>query len=91
MAFDTLTGARQSIQKVVAGIVSSGAAPAPAELHKNTTSGFVLGAGLDLHAILHFSPELRYTHWGSQHFVDAVNGLLHSNQSQIEFLLGITF
>ena len=35
-------------------------------------------------------PEIRYTRWGAQHFFD-VNGLLHSNVNQGEFLLGITF
>jgi hypothetical protein len=63
----------------------------PAELHKNSVTGFVLGAGLDVHALLiHVAPEIRYTRWGAQHFL-APNGGLNSNQNQAEFLVGITF
>jgi len=51
----------------------------------------VMGVGLDIKALLiHVSPEVRYTRWGAQHFVDP-NGLLHSNLNQAEFLVGITF
>ena len=57
---------------------------------KNTTTGFVVGGGLDIHLlILHISPELRYTRWGAKHFLDP-NGGFSSNQNQAEFLLGIT-
>jgi len=48
--------------------------------------GFVLGAGLDIHAIIvHITPELRYTHWGSGNAVS-----LQANQNQFEFLVGIS-
>jgi len=57
---------------------------------KATVTGVVLGGGLDIHAIvIHISPELRYTRWTSQNF--NVSGVLHSNQDQAEFLVGITF
>ena len=63
----------------------------PAELNKKTTTGFVLGFGVDVHAlIIHVSPEIRYTRWGAQHFLDQ-NGGFHSSQNQAEFLVGITF
>ena len=76
VAWDTLRGLKQSI----------------AELRRTGTSGFVAGGGVDIHAVfLHITPEVRYTRWGAQHFQDAVNGLLHSNRNQAEFLLGITF
>ena len=56
-----------------------------------TTTGFVLGFGVDVHAlIIHISPEIRYTRWGAQHFLDQ-NGGFHSSQNQAEFLVGITF
>lgn len=65
-----------------------------AELQKNTVSGVVLGAGVDIHALfLHISPELRYTRWNSQqiNYVQSTIDLLHSNQNQAEFLVGFTF
>lgn len=75
VAWDTLMGLTTT-----AGITSQ----------KSTVMGAVIGGGLDIHAIiLHVSPELRYTRWTSQHF--NVAGVLHSNQDQVEFLVGITF
>jgi hypothetical protein len=75
VAWDTLMGLTTT-----AGITSQ----------KSTVMGAVIGGGIDIHAIiLHVSPELRYTRWTSQHF--NVAGVLHSNQDQAEFLVGITF
>ena len=90
IAWDTLSGLKNDISRlgVPLGSTSGGN---PAELQNTTTKGFVIGAGIDVHAlVLHLSPEIRYTRWGAQHFAD-VNGLLRSNQNQGEFLLGITF
>ncbi len=57
---------------------------------KGTTTGGVVGAGIDIHlAILHLLPEIRYTRWTSQHFNLA--NVLSSNQNQAEFMVGITF
>jgi opacity protein-like surface antigen len=90
-AWDTLSGLKQAVTITTAGILSSSGSSTPAELHKKGTSGFVMGAGLDVKAlVIHVSPEVRYTHWGSAHFEDPL-GLLRSNQNQAEFLLGITF
>jgi hypothetical protein len=61
------------------------------ELKQNTTMGFVIGGGIDIHAaFLHISPELRFTRWNSAQINDD-NGLLHSNLNQAEFLVGFTF
>jgi opacity protein-like surface antigen len=88
-AWDTLSGLKSDISRFSGQVLSSSGSPA--ELKNSTTTGFVIGAGLDVHAILlHVSPEIRFTRWGSKHFAD-VNGLLRSNQNQGEFLLGITF
>ena len=90
-AWDTLAGLKQSIRQTVATITSASTTSTPADLHKKGTSGFVMGAGLDIHAlVIHISPEVRYTHWGSPHFENPA-GLVKSNQSQAEFLVGITF
>lgn len=75
LAWNTLQG--------LAASVSSG-------LKNGTTSGIVLGAGLEIKAlVIKISPEIRYTHWNSQAFTAA--SLLQSNQNQAEFLVGITF
>ena len=88
-AWDTLTGLNQTISEVCR--VSLSTSSTPMELKKNTTMGFVLGAGVDVHAIfLHISPEFRYTRWNSAQIGDAAR-LLHSNLNQAEFLMGITF
>jgi hypothetical protein len=90
-AWDTLAGLKQSIRQTVETISSTiNGAPGtttPA-FTKQGTGGFVIGAGVDIHAVvLHISPEIRYTRWGSAHFTDPVE----SQQKQAEFLLGITF
>jgi hypothetical protein len=53
-----------------------------------------MGAGVDIHAlVIHVSPELRYTRWGTQQFsfFNPEGGGLESNQNQLEFLIGLTF
>ena len=90
IAWDTLSGLKQDVQTAIAstGIISSSS---PNELNEKTTTGFVLGAGLDVKVLfIHISPEIRYTRWGAKHFLDP-NGGLSSNQNQAEFLVGITF
>ena|ERR1035441_3907298 len=93
VAFDTLQGLKQAVTSTVLSVTNSNTSStsAPLQLQNTTTRGFVTGAGLDFHfLIIHIQPEIRYTRWGAQHFFD-VSGLLHSNQNQAEFLLGITF
>ncbi len=59
---------------------------ASSDLDANSKKGFVLGAGIDIHAIvLHITPELRFTHWGS-----ANASILEANQNQFEFLVGFS-
>jgi len=90
-AWDTLAGLKQSIRQTIATITSSSTTSSPADLNKKGTSGFVMGAGLDIHVVLlHVSPEVRYTRWNSAHFKDPA-GLVESKQNQAEFLVGITF
>jgi opacity protein-like surface antigen len=83
IAWDTLTGVSQSLEQSV----SNGT---PTVVHKNSTAGFVLGGGVDLHFVIHIMPEIRYTRWGSTQIIDST-GLLKSNQNQAEFILGLTF
>jgi opacity protein-like surface antigen len=91
VSWDKLSGLSQTITRVVSNVASTSTTSDPFELHKDTTRGFVLGAGLDVKLLLlHISPEVRFTRWGAKHFIDP-NGLLDSKQNQAEFLVGITF
>jgi len=83
VSFDRLMGLTQSVS-------ATASAGSPKIVNKNSTTGFVVGAGLDLHFVIHITPEIRFTRWGSQQFVDPT-GLLHSNQNQAELIVGLTF
>lgn len=93
VAWDTLMGLKQSTFPTFCAPDQIGCVPRPQAgipVNQGTIPGVVLGGGLDVHALfLHISPEIRYTHWGSQHF--AADGAYSSNQTQAEFLLGIAF
>jgi hypothetical protein len=62
----------------------------PQGLENKTSAGVVICGGVDIPALfLHISPEVRYTRWTLPHF--ALPDVLHSNENQVEFLLGVTF
>jgi hypothetical protein len=82
-AFTSLSGLKETVTTAV-GISN-------AQATTKTPIGFVMGGGLDIHAlIIHITPEVRYTHWGSAAFVDPLS-LVKGSQNQAEVLLGITF
>jgi hypothetical protein len=63
----------------------------PSELQHTSTTGLVLGAGLDFKIpLLHLTPEVRYTRWRANLFQDS-SGLLSSSRNQVEFLVGVTW
>jgi opacity protein-like surface antigen len=81
VVWDTLSGLGQTITQTVipTNITSTSHTSSPAELRNNTVSGFVAGVGIEIHLLfLHISPEIRYTRWGSQHFVTPVSAALIS-------------
>jgi len=86
VAWNTLTGINRTFTSAAASITDSN----PPELHRNVTYGVVAGVGLDIHFLIHISPEIRYTRWNSRNLEDAL-GILQSRQDQAEFLVGITF
>lgn len=90
---DTLSGLTQTyFLDRINNFLVNGTTSDPLELHERTIVGFVGGAGLDLHTWrLHFLPELRYTRWKDEHFLNPAPTALNSNRNQVEFLLGITF
>jgi len=84
IAWDKLSGLTQAVSNAVH-------TSNPLELHKDVTHGFVFGGGVEVKAILiRIAPEVRFTRWNDQHFLDPT-GILKSNLSQAEFLVGITF
>jgi opacity protein-like surface antigen len=86
VAWDTIAGLKETIVNVTLPVQ-----PSPSDLQRNTTMGFVVGGGVDIHAVfLHISPEIRFTRWNSTQISDAL-GLLRSNLNQGEFLVGLTF
>ena len=75
VAWDSLQGIKTSVSS---------------QLKNNTTMGAVIGAGIEIKAlVIKISPELRYIRWTDQHF--DVGNILQSNRNQAEFLVGITF
>ncbi len=92
VAFDTLSGLSETVTStILPNHTTTSSTSNPTELQNSTTKGFVLGGGIDIHAIvMHIQPELRYTRWGSAHF-SVPNGSSLSNLNQFEFLVGFTF
>jgi hypothetical protein len=86
IAWDRLGGLRQSLLQAVNRVDMSESS----DISDRTTKGFVMGAGVDIHAVVHIQPEIRYTRWGSSRFVDPVS-LVRGSKNQAEFLLGLTF
>lgn len=91
VSWDRLSGVSQTLSTLSNTVLNTSSTSNPAELHKDTVSGFVLGGGVDFKLlVIHIVPEVRYTRWGSKHFND-INGLINSNQNQGEFLVGFKF
>ena len=91
VAWDKLSGLTQAVTSVVASVAKTTTTSSPAELANGTTRGYVLGAGVDVKAlVIHITPEVRFTRWGAQHFIDPT-GIINSKLNQAEFLVGFTF
>jgi opacity protein-like surface antigen len=91
VAWDKLSGLTQTITSTFVALTTTTTTSNPPELNTTATRGFVMGGGVSVKVLkIQVSPEIRFTRWGAQHFIDP-GGLLHSNLNQGEFLLGITF
>jgi hypothetical protein len=91
VSWDALSGLTQTATQVLNSVTSKTSTSNPTALSNSTTRGFVMGGGLDVKVLIfHISPEVRFTRWGDKHFIDP-SGLIHSNLSQAEFLVGFTF
>jgi opacity protein-like surface antigen len=54
--------------------------------------GFVVGGGLQFKlGPVHVSPEIRYTHWGSNQISDAFSNVIRTNSNAGQVLVGVTF
>ena len=81
VAWDKLSGLTQTIATAVN----------TQTLNKDVTHGIVFGGGAEVKVlVIRISPEIRFTRWSDQHFLDPA-GLLKSNLNQAEFLIGISF
>jgi opacity protein-like surface antigen len=91
VAWDKLSGLTQTITSTFVALTTTTTTSNPPELNTTATRGFVMGGGVSVKVLkIQVSPEIRFTRWGAQHFIDP-GGLLHSNLNQGEFLVGITF
>jgi hypothetical protein len=58
----------------------------------SAAAGFALDGGLQFHAgFLHISPEIRYTHWGSNNISAAFQNVIRTNDNEGQILVGLTF
>jgi len=92
--FDKISGVSETISTLVFPSRNTTVTTSnPAELRNDFSTGFTIGAGIEVRALLlRVTPEIRYTRWGTQHFNSVIsNGSLRSNLNQAEFLVGITF
>ena len=54
--------------------------------------GFALGGGLQFKVgPLHISPEIRYTHWGSNQISNAFTNVIRTSNNEGQILVGLTF
>ena len=92
VVWDSLSGLGQTITQTIipTNVTSTSRTSSPAELRHNTVSGFAAGVGIDIHLlVLHISPQIRYTRWGSQHFVTPVSAVILAGPSVISVSPGL--
>jgi hypothetical protein len=89
VSFRRVSGVSSSMVASAFGAQTSWTGTTSVTLNDRSSHGGAVGVGADIHAwLLHISPELRYTRWGADRYL---NPQLHSNQNQIETLVGIAF
>lgn len=61
------------------------------EVDKSAT-GFVVGGGVEIRLLfIRFSPEFRFTRWGTDNFRSGIANILTTNRNQGQLLVGIHF
>ncbi|MGH9661084.1 MAG: outer membrane beta-barrel protein [Bryobacteraceae bacterium] len=93
VAFNRITGLKRvdDFLSPAGTPITSTTTSDPEELRNRTGTGVVLGAGIEVKAlVLRVSPEIRFTRWGVANIRDA-SGLLRSQQNQAQVLVGFSF
>src|SRR2546426_6968797 len=89
VSFRHVSGVSVSSVTSFPGQVTSSTGTTSAVLNNRSNRGAVVGVGAEVRiSFLRISPEIRYTRWGVDRNLDPQ---LHTNQNQIEALLGIVF
>lgn len=74
------------------GSFLTGSSSSSSSIPASNGIGFVIAGGLQLKlGPLHVSPELRYTHWGSNQLSSAFSDILRTNGNEGQVLVGVTF
>lgn len=73
-------------------IAGSGASTNPSDYEGRDSTGFVIGAGLEIRALfIRLTPEIRFTRWGTKSLGEGVRNVFQLNESQGQVLIGISF
>ncbi|HET8547923.1 MAG TPA: hypothetical protein VFL57_07965 [Bryobacteraceae bacterium] len=81
-----------NIKNIGSFIVGSGASSNPSDYEGRNSTGFVLGAGLEIRALfIRLTPEIRFTRWGTKSLGEGVRNVFQLNESQGQVLIGISF
>jgi hypothetical protein len=87
-AFRRLT----DITQITDFVTGSRSTDDPPELRDRNSVGFVIGGGVELRVLLlKITPEVRFVRWGTENFREGISGLLKTNRSQGQFLVGLSF
>jgi opacity protein-like surface antigen len=73
-------------------IVGSDASTNPDDYEGRNSTGFVIGAGLEIRALfIKLSPEIRFTRWGTKSLGEGVRNVFRLSENQGQVLIGISF
>ena len=88
-SFRKLTNIKNIGNFIVGG---SGASTNPSDYEGRDSTGFVIGAGLEIRALfIRLTPEIRFTRWGTKSLGEGVRNVFQLNESQGQVLIGISF
>jgi hypothetical protein len=73
-------------------IVGNDASTNPDDYEGRNSTGFVIGAGLEIRALfIRLTPEIRFTRWGTKSLGEGVRNVFNLNDNQGQVLIGISF
>jgi opacity protein-like surface antigen len=81
-----------NVKNIGSFIVGSDASSNPDDYEGRNSTGFVIGAGLEIRALfIRLSPEIRFTRWGTKSLGEGVRNVFRLNENQGQVLIGISF